>query len=278
MPKVDGLEATRQIRKLEAKTKSEHIPIIALTASVTQSEQSEIFKVGMDGFAVKPLELENLTKEMQRVVPKGRGRVSEQTFKSQKMVQSEILEPLKNFFDVQGGLTVWQSEKKYIESLQYFAKNHAEDVARIKTSISNENFDEAIRICHTLKGLSHGSKKLTQESEKVYKKIIARKKEIDFDVLEDVLQEAVELIESIEYEHKQSVAEISSEELRTNVEELIKQLDNGECDETLLESTMYNLKEMISLSEIEKIKNKIDNFEYEESAELLKKYLHSYKG
>jgi len=54
MPKMDGLEATMAIRKKEEKT-SQHVPIIAMTAHVTQEDKRKCFNAGMDVYLSKPL-------------------------------------------------------------------------------------------------------------------------------------------------------------------------------------------------------------------------------
>lgn len=55
MPQVDGLEATRRIRALEASRGSRRTPIIAITAHVTEGYQQECRRAGMDGFLSKPI-------------------------------------------------------------------------------------------------------------------------------------------------------------------------------------------------------------------------------
>jgi CheY-like chemotaxis protein len=58
MPIMDGFEATREIRRLEAG--DEHIPIIALTGRTTQDASGECIAAGMDGFLIKPIDREGL--------------------------------------------------------------------------------------------------------------------------------------------------------------------------------------------------------------------------
>ena len=57
MPVLDGMEATRQIRALEA-TMGGHVPIIALTAGVLKEEMENCFEAGMDDFLTKPIDPE----------------------------------------------------------------------------------------------------------------------------------------------------------------------------------------------------------------------------
>jgi signal transduction histidine kinase/HPt (histidine-containing phosphotransfer) domain-containing protein len=59
MPVMDGFEATRRIRELEA-TQTGHLPIFAMTASALQEEREQCLKSGMDGFVPKPILLDDL--------------------------------------------------------------------------------------------------------------------------------------------------------------------------------------------------------------------------
>lgn len=59
MPEMDGLEATRRIRKLEAESGTgRRIPIIALTANVLKEFELRCFEAGMDDFLTKPMRRE----------------------------------------------------------------------------------------------------------------------------------------------------------------------------------------------------------------------------
>jgi CheY-like chemotaxis protein len=60
MPGMDGLEATRRIRSIEAETDTRRTPILALTANVFAEDRDACFTAGMDGFLVKPLDRETL--------------------------------------------------------------------------------------------------------------------------------------------------------------------------------------------------------------------------
>lgn len=61
MPVMDGLEATRRIREMEA---GGHVPIIALTANVMPGDCERCFAAGMDGFLSKPFKKESLVAKL----------------------------------------------------------------------------------------------------------------------------------------------------------------------------------------------------------------------
>lgn len=60
MPEMDGYEATKAIRKLEA-TQGYHIPIIAMTANAMEDDREKCLYVGMDDYLPKPIRLKNLS-------------------------------------------------------------------------------------------------------------------------------------------------------------------------------------------------------------------------
>ena len=66
MPVMNGLEATRQIRKLE-NPYAAGIPIIAMTADAFSENVAECLEAGMNGHIAKPIDINNVIKELRKI-------------------------------------------------------------------------------------------------------------------------------------------------------------------------------------------------------------------
>lgn len=66
MPVMNGLEATRQIRKLE-NPYAAGIPIIAMTADAFSENVAECLEAGMNGHIAKPIDINNVLKELRKI-------------------------------------------------------------------------------------------------------------------------------------------------------------------------------------------------------------------
>jgi two-component system, sensor histidine kinase and response regulator len=68
MPDMDGFEATGIIRESE-KSSGAHLPIIAMTAHAMKGDEERCLAAGMDGYASKPIEIEQLLATIDSVLP-----------------------------------------------------------------------------------------------------------------------------------------------------------------------------------------------------------------
>ncbi len=65
MPVMDGLTATKEIRKIEMETQvdaAKRVKIVAITANAFEDDRSKFFDAGMDYYLNKPIEIEELNR------------------------------------------------------------------------------------------------------------------------------------------------------------------------------------------------------------------------
>ena len=75
MPELDGLEATRRIRRAESGS-GRRIPIVALTANALVGDRERCLDAGMDDFLSKPFQLRDLDALLERWRPPATARTS----------------------------------------------------------------------------------------------------------------------------------------------------------------------------------------------------------
>ena len=66
MPEMNGLDATREIRKF-TQTWASTIPIVAMTADAFSENVTECLNAGMNGHIAKPIDIKLVIKEIRRI-------------------------------------------------------------------------------------------------------------------------------------------------------------------------------------------------------------------
>ena len=65
MPEMDGLEATRQICKLQAPAQRPRI--VAMTANAMQGDREMCIEAGMDDYLTKPIRVDRMVEALNQV-------------------------------------------------------------------------------------------------------------------------------------------------------------------------------------------------------------------
>lgn len=172
MPVLDGYEATWAIRN---QLKLGNLPIIALTASTSSYVREKCMRAGMDDYISKPIDIHKLMHKINHTINPV----------PQKMVPiladapfSPI--PAENPFRKLPGIDAGQamqrlslSHEDYTRLLKKFAANHRQDARQIHDLLLEEQWEDARRLAHTLKGLSStiGATALAQMAARLEQKL-----------------------------------------------------------------------------------------------------------
>jgi signal transduction histidine kinase/HPt (histidine-containing phosphotransfer) domain-containing protein/ActR/RegA family two-component response regulator len=155
MPILDGVEATKQIRKNDAYKK---LPIIALTANVMDEHKNKCLNAGMNDFIPKPFDSEQLYSTIRKWVT----GLSESICMFDGSIPDEMMKSSVNLsgnsimgLDIRDGLRrVAGLEGLYIETLKSFISSNINTVNNLRTHISDNDIETAITVVHSLKGVS----------------------------------------------------------------------------------------------------------------------------
>ncbi|QIN83985.1 PAS domain S-box protein [Rubrobacter tropicus] len=130
MPKMDGYEATREIRKREAGER--RIPIIAMTAHALQGDREKAIEAGMDDHLSKPIRPEELDRVLKRWVARTPGprevpgRAPDADADSGGSLDRTVLESLRLIQQEGGGEIVARLVGTFLnEAPSYLAALHA---------------------------------------------------------------------------------------------------------------------------------------------------------
>jgi signal transduction histidine kinase/DNA-binding response OmpR family regulator/HPt (histidine-containing phosphotransfer) domain-containing protein/PAS domain-containing protein len=172
MPVLDGFEATRIIREREAslgrpaspsqrgeqdtpdeaqdtqeKRRTEHIPIIAVTANAMQGDRTRCLAAGMDDYIAKPIQLELLRKVLKRWAPPPTAPVG--TVEAGSAVGSSaptVFDPAKVLKNIGG------DHQLFHQLIAMFLTRYRVLLDEVKSGLAQADAQVLERAAHTLKG------------------------------------------------------------------------------------------------------------------------------
>ncbi len=155
MPRKDGLDATRDIRRLPER---QQVPILAMTANVFDDDRQACLSAGMNDHVAKPIDPDALVKALLRWLPStsGADQVSVPPVASlQETRDAPALQALRAIpgLDVDAALHLVRGKlPSYWRVLGLFVEGHADAATTLQSLIDRQDFSAAERAAHTLKG------------------------------------------------------------------------------------------------------------------------------
>jgi signal transduction histidine kinase/HPt (histidine-containing phosphotransfer) domain-containing protein/ActR/RegA family two-component response regulator len=147
MPEMDGLAATREIRRREESSPvGKHLIIIAMTANAMMEDRQRCFDAGMDGYISKPISLLSLGNEIRRLF-------GDSQTKASASVRPEETKG-RVVFDRDAVLDSLGDEALFLEVAAMFVAEAPENLEQIDVALQAGNWSDLARFAHTLKGLA----------------------------------------------------------------------------------------------------------------------------
>ena len=160
MPVMDGVTATREIRKLAGFSS---LPIIAMTANAMQQDRVKCLQAGMNDFLTKPIDTDDLRDMLLRwMLPAVVAPMIELNFEplspppllAEASASRSIFDGVDGL-DIETGLGRMSGKKSlYVAMLRRFVAGQKPAAAQITAALAAGDRETAVRLVHTLKGVA----------------------------------------------------------------------------------------------------------------------------
>jgi two-component system, sensor histidine kinase len=204
MPLMDGYQATQEIRREEITIASgRHIPVIALTAHALNEDEAKCSAAGMDEWVTKPFTRQDLSKTLQKWLPKQLIIADQPALKTDIKTLAKASNVIEDTTAINMAFFTRQFKLDNIDDLafitsltQAFQQNAAQTLSLLQHGIDNENAEQIRKLAHGMKSLSTnvGSGKLTELSNAM--ELAGKNKELNGiqDILDAMKQEYLRVL------------------------------------------------------------------------------------
>lgn len=172
MPEMDGFQATRAIREMEAARSAaggprRRVPIIALTALAIRGDRERCLEAGMDDYVPKPLRPERLYEAIERHLGTRGAPLTPQDADAARPHDGPPQET-EAPFDIAAARSRLGGDDAFVRTLiGRFCAQAPADVEEIERRVAAGETEETARIAHRLKGAASfvGAERLRREAE-----------------------------------------------------------------------------------------------------------------
>lgn len=296
MPDIDGLEATRRIRN---DVRCQQLPILAMTANVTQADQQACLAAGMNAHIGKPVDIEQLVAVLlsfrpqspEQLVPAsstlGQASIA---YAQSSTVQSSTDEPDSDAL-VEDIATILRrfggNARLYQQMLSGLEENASELFDELNTRLNEQDVAAAAAVLHTLKGVAGtmGAARFARQMAVLELQLKGMNATEASRLLNEnaraalhalLMQSQTELLQAVPEPHGESDAEqaaISTDDTRTHLEQLLALLEAGNLDAIdCFEQIPSAALEMISMHR-ESLSTEVQNLNFTVAGHMVRELL-----
>jgi len=276
MPEMDGIEATRVIRK---ELNLIHLPVIAMTAHVMSGDKEACIEAGMNGYVPKPIDRRQLFSILQRYTGKSTAVAVEPI---ESLSEDQIPEIDLPGIDVAEGVQRMGSWHRYAKVLAAFVKEQASFAREFKNHIQEKDFETARRKVHSLKGASGNVSAANLHQTATALEAVCRHGNAQHiaEALKDVEDAFEQVFNSMgRFENDSDAASATAEptaidasEITCLVQRLVNSLDESDpvASESLFKEIATGLSGKDLNAEIERLEQEISGYRFDLAGETLK--------
>ncbi|MEI6414773.1 MAG: response regulator, partial [Pseudomonadota bacterium] len=153
MPVMDGLEATRRIRRDQ---RFVDLPVLAMTAAVMARDQAECLEAGMNDHVAKPILPEQLLQTLERWIAPGERVMPARQDQPESLLSGagDLPDHLPGFDLGQAIQRVSGSRDLLVDLLRQFGEQYATASETLAGLLGNGHREEAARWVHKLRGVA----------------------------------------------------------------------------------------------------------------------------
>ncbi|MDH3355089.1 MAG: response regulator, partial [Chromatiales bacterium] len=154
MPEMDGMTATKLIRKQE---KFKHLPIIAMTANAMIGDKDKVLSVGMNDHIAKPVDVNEMFITMAKWIkpsfnPKNQNQLIADEDRQTESTMKRLIEA---GIDVDRGIINCAGKQTlYLRMLTMFSDGRQDTLTQVKQAYEQNDLNVIQHIAHSLKGAS----------------------------------------------------------------------------------------------------------------------------
>ena len=277
MPIMDGYAATRKIRE---DGQFADLPILAMTANATVADRQKAEDAGMNDHIGKPvIPNEMFATLLKWIKPAERELPETLQVQTEEIQEYDVLPELPGIDTETGVFRVGGNLQAYRKLLATFIDNQVHAVTQIRDALSEGNNEEAVRLAHTLKGVS-GTIGATALQEAAAKLEAALNGQADapLDALMTeaavLLDEAVSVIQTLT-EPPETVSEGAqasvSADLLPRLRQLLQQLEEYDTEaEEVLEDILGQVSQNALGTPLQNLKKAMAQFDFDNASANLK--------